>query len=105
MAKKRARSERREAARRLDKLVRDKKKLIALEPGASADNPIEVRSASVIDTHARSLDCPRCGPHYRIVDQTARVSGALVRRILQLRCARCGEGREVHFVVVEPLLQ
>ena len=105
MSKKRPRSERRASERRQEKLVKDKLKLIALEPGAAAENPIQVGSASVIDTIARSLECARCGPELAIVDQTARVVLARVRRIVELRCKRCGAARTAHFVVAPPLLQ
>ncbi|MBM4358866.1 MAG: hypothetical protein FJ096_12250 [Deltaproteobacteria bacterium] len=102
---KRARSARREAERAAEKLVRDRRKLHALEPGGAVDNPIEVSSASVIEPHGRSLPCARCGPHLRIVDQSARVLGGLVRRVLVLECARCGEPRVAHYAIVAPLVQ
>jgi hypothetical protein len=102
---KRPRSERREQARSAEKLVRDRRRLFSLEPGGTVEHPIEVTSASVIETHGRSLECARCGPHLRIVDQSARVLGGLVRRELRLQCSRCGEHRVAHYAVVAPLPQ
>ena len=99
------RSERRDAHKRFEQLVREREKLMALEPGAGADNPIQVRSASQIEPHARSLHCPRCGPHLRTEHEKARVHEARVWRIVELKCVRCGRPRTVHFVIVEPLLQ
>lgn len=102
---KRARSDRREGERKLDKLTRDRRKLHALEPGSSSDNPIEVVSTSVIEPKVRSFECPRCGPQLRVTDQAARVVAARVHRIMTMRCTQCGETRELHFAVVAPLVQ
>jgi RNase P subunit RPR2 len=101
----RPRAERREAERRADKLVRDRKKLMALEPGGTSEHPIAVISSSQIEPHARSLHCARCGPELVIVDQIARVVDARVRRKVELRCKRCGDVRIAHFVIIERLLQ
>ena len=102
---KRGRTERREAERRLDKLTRDRRKLFGLEPGGRADNPIEVVSASVIEPHARALECPRCGPTMRLHEQTSSVVAGRVHRAVTLRCFQCGEERPVHYAIVAPLLQ
>jgi len=87
------------------KLTETRRKLHALEPGGSEDHPVEVVSSSVIEPHARGLACARCGPELRIVDQAAFVKGAHVRRRVTLRCARCGDARVAHYVIVQPLLQ
>lgn len=108
MAKKssgRARTERRAAARRRAKLARDVRKLQGLEPGASPDHPIEVRSTSQIDPHARSLRCLLCDVGLQIEDQRGYVHMGRVHRALVMRCPRCGEGREVHFAALPPLPQ
>ena len=102
---KRARTDRREAERKLDKLTRDRRKLFALEAGGSPERPIDVASASVIETKARSLECPRCGPSMRIHGQAARVVAGRVHRIITLKCVQCGEDRVVHYAVVPPLVQ
>jgi hypothetical protein len=102
---KRPRTARRATEREQTKLTEAWRKLHALEPGGSEENPVEVVSASVIEPHARSLACARCGPELRIVDQAAFVKGAHVRRVMSLRCARCGEARSVHYVIVQSLLQ
>src|SRR5689334_697049 len=58
---KRARTERREAARDAVKMAVARMKLAALEPGGAEDRPIEVTSASIIEPHASSMICPACG--------------------------------------------
>jgi hypothetical protein len=100
---KRPRAVRRAAARRREKLVREVRKLQALEPGASAEHPIEVTSTSQIEPHARSLRCLLCDTGLQIEDQRAFVRGGRVHRALAMRCPRCGEAREVHFVAAPPL--
>ena len=107
MAKKsntRARTERRAAARRRDKLARELRRLWALEPGASPEHPIEVRATSQIEPQARSLRC-FCDVGLQIEDQRAYVRSGRVFRALTMRCPRCGERREVHFVAAPPLPQ
>lgn len=86
-------------------LARDRRRLHALEPGGSADHPIEVASASVIEPHARGLDCARCGPMLRIVEQASHVVAGRVMRTVRLRCAHCGDDRVVHYGIVPPLVQ
>lgn len=106
MAKKgdrRARTARRAAARRHDKLVRDVRRLMALEPGASPEHPIEVRSTSQIEPHARTLRCLLCAVGLQVVDQRAYVQNGRVYRALVMRCPQCDERREVHYVAMPPL--
>ena len=87
----------------LEELAAEVRRLHALEPGASPDHPIEVRSTSQIEPQARSLRCLLCDQGLQIADQRAYVGGGRVFRALTLRCPRCGEAREVHFVALPPL--
>jgi hypothetical protein len=107
MAKKRARTERREAERAAVKLTEARIKLAKIDVGGSEGKPIEVTSASVIEVHATSLPCVSCGltGTVRIEEHTAptRVSGL---RITKLYCSRCGYRRDLFFRIVgtTPLL-
>lgn len=101
--KERARTARRRAERAAEKLARDRRKLQALEPGGSPDNPIEVKSASLIDPKARDLRCARCDRTMDIVDERSGVREGRVARAVELRCRHCGELRTAHFAVVAPL--
>ena len=102
---KRPRSVRRTSAREIERLVRDRRKLFLLDRGGTVEHPIEVSSSSVIEPHARALECARCGPKLRIVDQVARVIHERVRRVVSLRCTQCGGERTVHYSIVPPLVQ
>jgi hypothetical protein len=100
--KKRARTERREADRRAEKLIRDHERLEAVSPGASPERPIEVESASQIDGAARSLQCPRCLLGLFIVHEVASVTGGRVCRAVELECRQCGRHRTAHFAIGAP---
>ncbi|NUP12188.1 MAG: hypothetical protein HOW73_39580 [Polyangiaceae bacterium] len=63
---KRARTERRILDRTTEKLREQRTKLYALEPGGSADRPIELSSPSQVEIDAESLPCPVCGDRVRL---------------------------------------
>ncbi|HEX4340277.1 MAG TPA: hypothetical protein VH062_30425 [Polyangiaceae bacterium] len=95
---KRARTERREGERAASRLSRDREKLFRLSPGGSPELPIEAPSASVVETHATGMPCPRCdGQH--AVEEHAAVTGPHGARLREarLRCRRCGSQRSLFF--------
>lgn len=96
---KRARTERREAARDAEKIARARLKLAALEPGGAPDRPIEVTSASTIEPHASSMPCAACGALGARIDEHVAVTlpGERRLRVVHVRCQRCGTRREVFF--------
>jgi hypothetical protein len=101
---KRARTERREAARDEAKLGRARLKLAALEAGGAPDRPIEVTSASIIEPHASSMACAACGSvGVRVEEHVARSTPATATeperrlRVVHVQCQRCGTRREVFF--------
>ena len=95
---KRARTERREAARDAVKAARVRLKLAALEPGGAPDRPIEVTSASIIEPHASSMPCAVCGALGARVEEHIAVTLEERRlRVVHLSCPRCGTRREVFF--------
>jgi len=102
---KRARTERREAARAAVKLASARLKLAALEAGGAPDRPIEVTSASVIEPHASSMPCASCGADGVRVEEHVAVTvggaaeGETARRLRVTRvvCPRCGVRRDVYF--------
>lgn len=97
---------RRALSRQDDKIADARVRLFALEPGGAEDRPIEVVSASVIETQALSVECPRCSGPHAIVEHAARTlaSGARVREV-QLRCRQCGSQRSLWFRIVGDALQ
>lgn len=98
MAKsKRARTERREAERAAVKQAKVGLRLSALEAGGSADRPIEVTSASVIEPHAASIPCAACGAGVRVEEHRAEAS----LRVVAVRCPQCGVTRELYFRIAQ----
>ena len=97
----RKRTERRERERAARALVRDKEKLAALSPGGSRDRPMQLASASVVETRVRNLACPQCNGHYKIGEHRAPESGI---REVAVRCQICGVSRVLWFrlISVEP---
>jgi ribosomal protein S27AE len=93
----RKRTEARERERALRKLVRDREKLAALSAGGSAEHPIQVASAAVVEVRVRHLACPQCGGDYRVADHRAPASGL---RSVEVACVRCGVARTLWFRIV-----
>jgi predicted Zn finger-like uncharacterized protein len=78
-------------------LVRDREKLAALVAGGSAERPIEVTSAAVIETRVRSLACPQCEGEYTVDDHRSTGAGM---RALDVKCRLCGVERTLWFRIV-----
>ena len=101
--KKRARTDRREAARDAIKLADAKEKLSRLEAGGAPDRPLRVESASVIELRAESLGCARCGGALRLREHTAHVVDGLALRRVDLDCRQCRAARTIWFVIASDL--
>lgn len=94
----RDRSQRREAERKLEKIIEAREKLFAMSPGGAPDNPILLGSASLVEARATSIDCPRCAePTLRVEEHTAETVGGARLRTTRLRCAQCGRERRLWF--------
>jgi predicted Zn finger-like uncharacterized protein len=91
------RTSRRAQERAARQLVRDREKLAKLSPGGSAERPIEVASASVVEVRASSLACPQCEGAYRIAEHRSAGSGL---RSVDVKCQHCGIGRTLWFRIV-----
>ncbi len=99
-----SRSARRAALRAADKLVRQRERLFALEPGGSRERPIEVGSSSVVEPKAAALECPHCEAAFRVEAHLApSVEGMRLREALVI-CRRCGQRRSIWFRLVGPSL-
>ncbi|MBX3230802.1 MAG: hypothetical protein KIT84_01185 [Labilithrix sp.] len=101
MAKKkpRARTERRTAARSAVKDAHAALRLAALAPGGSADHPLVVTSASVIEPQAASAPCAVCGASTRVEEH--RADPALGLRVVHVRCPTCGVARDLYFRIAQ----
>jgi hypothetical protein len=98
MSGKRPRTARRVAERDARKLVRDKERLLLLEPGGSQERPIEVTSTAVIEVRVEQLPCVQCNePQYRVREHVSVAAGL---RRLDIICRNCGAPRSLWFRIV-----
>jgi hypothetical protein len=74
--------------------VRDREKLSALTPGGSAERPIAVPSAAVIEIRAGAKPCPQCEGTYRILEHRSVGFGL---RSVDVQCQRCRVKRTLWF--------
>ena len=93
----RKRTEQRERARAMRRLVRDREKLAAMSIGGSEDRPIQVTSAAVVEVRVRHLGCPQCDGEYRIKEHRAPASGL---RSVDVTCQICGVSRTLWFRLI-----
>jgi predicted Zn finger-like uncharacterized protein len=93
------RTQRRARERAARQLVRDREKLAQLSPGGSAQRPIEVASAPVVEIRVRAMTCPQCDGDYKVEDHRSAGQGV---RPVDVRCNRCGVARTLWFRIVAP---
>lgn len=93
----RPRTERRERERAARRLIHDRERLFALQPGGSPARPITVDSPSVIPIRAQSLPCPQCGGTLALDEETAERVDARALRAAHLTCRLCGVARTLWF--------
>ena len=105
MAKKKlsARAARRAAVRSNEKLVRDLERLWLLSPGGSPERPIDLVSASQVETQASSTPCPLCEGALRVEEHAAVTVGASRLRVTHMICQACGARRSIYFRLGSPL--
>lgn len=96
----RTRTLRRNLERSQDKLGGARRKLIAISPGGTAEQPLEVVSAAVIESRAESVPCPDCEGSLRAEEHTAfEHEGTLLRKV-ELVCRSCGAPLTQYFRIV-----
>ena len=93
----RKRTEQRERARAMRRLVRDREKLAALSVGGSEERPIHVTSAAVVEVRVRHLTCPQCDGEYKVKEHRSPASGI---RSVDVTCQICGVSRTLWFRIV-----
>ena len=98
--KPRARTERRQDERTLAKLRDARQRLFTLEPGGSAERPLLVPSAAVVESQAESVPCPRCGGRHQVEEHVASTVGGMRLREARLVCRQCGSRRSLWFQIV-----
>lgn len=93
--KERPRAERRRRMRAVDKLGDAREKLARLSAGGAPERPIEVGSASVVETTALGLGCARCEGALRLTEHGAVRTEHGVLRQVKGQCKDCRTVREV----------
>jgi len=102
MAKKpRPRTQRREAERAVTKLQDARQRLFELEPGGTPERALPITSPAVVEIHAESIPCPRCGSKHEVVEHVAVTVAGLRLREARVRCRQCGTRRSVWFRISE----
>ena len=91
------RTARRARERAARQLVRDREKLASLVAGGSADRPIDVGSAAVIEGRVRAMPCVQCEGEYQILEHRYAAAGL---RAVDVRCRRCSTPRTLWFRIV-----
>ena len=94
---KRARTLRRESARKEEGLARDRERLFLSEAGGSPEKPISVDSAAVVEIRARGVRCPQCGSEHTVAEHAAVSADAGRLREARLQCKQCGSRRSMWF--------
>ena len=97
-------AERRALARAEEKLSRARERLAELDRGGAPRHPIEIVSASLVETQARSVPCPKCLGASRVDDHTAVTLEGQRLRVAHLTCTHCGARRALYFRIVGDLL-
>jgi hypothetical protein len=100
---KRKRTERRAEARAWEKDRRERERLVAISPGGSASNPIDVTTASLVEAAALALGCGVCGGSLRLGAHDAVLENGIALRRVSNRCVTCGATR-VTFLRIVPQL-
>ncbi len=96
----RPRTKRREQERVLRKGVRRLTTLATQLPGGSAEQPIDVSSASVVELKARATACLQCDGEFEIRSDHATTDARGVLRELGLSCRGCHAPRTLWFRVL-----
>ena len=74
--------------------VRARRRALARQPGASADNPLVVRSAGMLEDAREALRC-ECGGAVKALGETPRLG----LRVARGRCRDCDRDVELYFVL------
>lgn len=102
--KSRPRTLRRVEERRLRKLVADRLKLAAVEPGGYAGRPLDVSSAAIVESRATALGCAVCAGTLRSLAHDARTVDGVSLRLVKARCVECETERCVWVRIVAPMM-
>jgi hypothetical protein len=98
----RRRRQQREQERALRKQVRRAEQLAAGLAGGSAEHPIDVTSASVVEQKARGTPCIQCGGELELRGDRASSTARGVLREITLACRLCHAPRTLWYRIAPP---
>jgi len=87
----------REQAQAPAQLEREVRKLEQLQPGGTADTPVEIPAPSVVEAHAGNRACARCEGAVDVLDHAVLEHQGERLRVARVRCRRCGHERALYF--------
>lgn len=90
--------------RKREKLYEARVKLSLLDAGGSAERPLDVSSASVIESRAEAEPCLRCGDVARCQEHTTHQGPHGLLRLVKLECRNCGTERSLYFRIIASYL-
>jgi hypothetical protein len=85
------------AERDARRLVRDRERLAALEPGGDPARPLDVATPAVIEGRARAMPCVQCGGELEILEHATVPDPHRSLRVIRARCRRCHAPRAIYF--------
>jgi hypothetical protein len=100
----RARTELRELSRQRERLFEARMKLALLEPGGSPERPLEVSSASIVESRAQAEPCLRCGAAPRCEEHTTLSTANGLLRVAHVRCPSCSAKRLFYMRIAAPVV-
>lgn len=87
----------REQAEAPAKLAREVRRLEQLQPGGTADTPLEIPAPSVVEAHAGNRGCSRCESAVDVLDHSVLEHAGERLRVARVRCRHCGHERALYF--------
>lgn len=87
-----------------DREARERIEAAMKTPGATAENPLEVTTASLVESVATTLPCVVCGEAVIAEDHSVDTTGAEPLRKVDVHCRRCGHRRPLYVRIVHERL-
>jgi hypothetical protein len=98
MAKReRSRTARRIAERDAARQVRERERLVVLEPGGAPGRAIELPTPAVVEPRAQATPCHQCGGALEVLEHVVVPDPHRSIRLVRARCRRCHAPRALYY--------
>lgn len=98
------RADERKIAKEAERRIEERARLAALEDGGSAQRPLAVESASLVEPIAKGARCVRCDGGLDLLEHAVEIREGISLRVARLRCRACGAPRTLWFRIAPRLL-